>query len=236
MISIIIPTYNEAENIHQLITYLKQNGGSEVNEIIVSDGGSKDATIQIAAAGAIAILSPPKGRAAQMNFGASQATGTVFYFIHADTFPPESFVTDIKNAIAANYDFGRYRTVFGSHKKILQLNAFFTRFDWFVCYGGDQTLFIKRNLFGLIDGFNREMLIMEDYDIVQRAKQKGRYKIIQKNAWVSARKYETNTWWQVQKANYLIVQMFKKGATEEAMVDRYKTLLTPVKSMQKSSN
>ena len=77
---------------------------------------------------------------------------------------------------------------------------------------------------------------MEDYDIVQRAKQKGRYKIIQKNAWVSARKYETNTWWQVQKANYLIVQMFKKGATEEAMVDRYKTLLTPVKSMQKSSN
>jgi hypothetical protein len=70
------------------------------------------------------------------------------------------------------------------------------------------------------------MRIMEDYDIVVRAKQKAQYGIIQKDVLVSARKYETNSWWQVQKANYTIVQMFKKGASQEEMVIRYKQMLS----------
>lgn len=227
MISIIIPTYNEAEGIHRLVTYLQMHGGPELKEIIVSDGGSQDATLQLAAdAGAIAITSPEKGRAAQMNFGASVARGNIFYFIHADTFPPVSFCDDVNKATRAGFDLGRYRTIFDTKKNILKLNAFFTRFDFFVCYGGDQTLFITRKLFQNIQGFNSNMLIMEDYDIVVRAKKKGRYKIIPKEVLVSARKYETNSWWQVQKANYIIVKMFKKNAGQEAMINRNAALLT----------
>ena len=227
MISIIIPTYNEAAGIHQLVTYLLLHGGTLLKEIIVSDGGSKDATLQLAAeAGAITVTSPDKGRAAQMNYGASLSKGDILYFIHADTFPPPTFGHDISKATEAGFDLGRYRTVFDSKKNILKLNAFFTRFDFFVCYGGDQTLFITRALFEHINGFNSNMLIMEDYDIVVRARTKGRYKIIPKNVLVSARKYDTNGWWRVQKANYTIVQMFKQGAAQQSMADRYRTLLT----------
>lgn len=227
MISLIIPTYNEAETIYRLVTYLKQHAGPLIKEIIVSDAGSTDTTRQLATdAGATTIISPQKGRAAQMNYGASVATGDVLYFIHADTFPPPSFGSDISKAIVEGFNFGRYRTKFDSDKIILKLNAFFTRFDLFVCYGGDQTLFITRMLFDSVHGFDSNMQIMEDYDIAARAKAHGRYRILPKNVLVSARKYDVNTWWKVQKANYTIVQMFRDGASQDAMVGRYKEMLS----------
>ena len=226
MLSVIIPTYNEAGNIAKLINYLLINSKKEEIEIIIVDGGSVDLTLQEAKnAGVIAMLSPRKGRAAQMNYGASIAKGEVLYFIHADTFPPASFVDDINEAISKGYSLGRYRTKFDSKKISLKFNAFFTRFDLFMCYGGDQTLFIRKELFETIVGFNEAMLIMEDYEIVTRARQQAKYKIIQKGALVSARKYDTNSWFTVQKANYTIVQMYKKGATQMEMVAAYKNML-----------
>lgn len=226
-ISIIIPTYNEADGIGKLIQYLQEHGGSHIKDIIVSDGGSIDDTMSIAtAAGAFATLSPHKGRAAQMNHGAGLATGTIFYFVHADTFPPVAYASDIVAAMNDGYTFGRYRTKFDSNKKILLFNAWFTRFDLFVCYGGDQTLFMDRQLFQQIGGFNGSMRIMEDYDIVTRAKSTGaRYKIFLSAALVSARKYEANSWLRVQKANYTIIRMYKNGATQQAMAERYRSLL-----------
>lgn len=226
MISIIIPTYNEAKNITQLVQYLKKASKEKDEEIIVSDGGSADNTLQaVQYAGAKAVLSPKRSRAAQMNFGASVSAGDILYFIHADTFPPETFVSDIKQAIREGYEFGRYRTKFDSDKTILKVNAFFTRFDWFICYGGDQTLFVTKELFNKLNGFNNDMDIMEDYDIVKRAKQFSPYKIFSKSALISARKYDTNTWLQVQLANSQIAAMYKRGATQQELVDKYKEML-----------
>ncbi|MEO6668380.1 MAG: TIGR04283 family arsenosugar biosynthesis glycosyltransferase [Ferruginibacter sp.] len=226
MISIIIPTYNEEQNIARLISYLKANSEKGQVEIIVSDGGSTDLTLEQARnAGAIALLSPKKGRAAQMNYGASVAKGILLYFVHADSLPPPTFIEDINKAIAENFDLGRYRTQFDSNRTALKFNAFFTRFDLFMCYGGDQTLFIKKTLFDSIGCFNETMVIMEDYEIITRARQKGRYRIIQKPVLVSARKYDTNSWFTVQWANYTIIQMYKKGATQSQMAERYKAML-----------
>ena len=225
-ISIIVPTYQEANTISSLIKYLLLHSSRETCEIIISDGQSDDNTVTIAAeAGAIAVISPERGRAAQMNYGASLAKGSILYFIHADTIPPPHFIIDIQNSIQNNFLFGRYQTKFDSNKFILKLNAFFTRFDMFMCYGGDQTLFIEKKLFNTIGGFNASMLIMEDYEIVLRAKKLARYAILPAKALISARKYETNSWYMVQKANYTIVKMYKKGASQEEMVKRYKEML-----------
>ncbi len=225
-ISIIIPTYYEVEGIGKLVRYLKDASNEAVIDLIVSDGRSEDATIREAkAAGAHVVVSPRKGRATQMNYGASMAKGDVLYFIHADSFPPATFVADIQQAVKEGYDLGRYRTKFNSSKNILKLNAWFTRFDLFMCMGGDQTLFIRRQIFENYGGFNEDMEIMEEYEFCARARKTGRYKILPGTALISARKYDRNSWVKVQRANATVVKLYKRGATQQHMLDTYKRML-----------
>jgi rSAM/selenodomain-associated transferase 2 len=226
MISVIIPTYNEVASVGNLINYLKENSGGASIEIIVSDGGSLDKTCAVAGdAGALVFTSPRKGRAAQMNFGVSKASGDILYFIHADCIPPASFVADITKALEDKFELGRYHTQFMSNSFLLKLNAYFTRFDIFLCYGGDQTFFITRQLFTKLNGFDETKLIMEDYDITERARKMGRYKIMQKPVLVSARKYDNNTWLTVQKANYKAIKMYQQGADSSLIAQAYKNNL-----------
>jgi len=90
-ISIIIPTYNEEENIKNLLPRLTHSSGTMPHEIIVVDGGSTDQTvIRAKQLGATAFHSPKRGRAHQMNFGAQKATADLLYFVHADTLPPKT--------------------------------------------------------------------------------------------------------------------------------------------------
>ena len=225
-ISIIIPTYNEASSIGKLIAYLQLNDADKIAEIIISDAGSSDETLAIAKQSeAIALLSPQKGRAAQMNYGASKASGNILYFVHADSFPPVNFPADISEAVNNGFDFGRYRTKFNSANLLLKINAWFTRFNWFICYGGDQTLFVTKALFEKSGGFKNDLLIMEEYEFCDRLMKDYKYKIFADTALVNARKYEGRSWLQVQLANQKAVQLFKNGASQEDIVERYKAML-----------
>ena len=224
-ISIITPTYNEAGNIGKLVFYLKEHGGDRV-EIIVSDGGSSDATLEEARiTGAMVISSPEKGRAAQMKFGASLAKGDILYFVHADTIPPKSYVADIQKAILDGYDLGRYLSKYNSPNWLLQINSVLSRLDTFAGMGGDQTLFITKKLYEQTGGFNPNMKIMEEFEFCTRARKQGRYKIMNSAALISTRKYDTNSWLTVQKANFTIVNMYKSGASQDSMVAKYEEML-----------
>lgn len=226
-ISIIIPTFNETARIGYLVSYLlKYSDGGNI-EIIVSDAGSTDDTIATARqAGAMAVNSITKGRAAQMNYGATLACNDFLYFVHADSLPPKTYIADIKKALDQGYNMGRYRTRFDCNKTILKINAWFTRFDFFICMGGDQTLFIKKSLFEKCNGFNEEMKIMEDYEFCERARQYGQYKILNGDALISARKYDSNSWLQVQLANSKIVRMYKNGASQSELVHHYQQMIS----------
>ncbi|MHB1921496.1 MAG: TIGR04283 family arsenosugar biosynthesis glycosyltransferase [Chitinophagaceae bacterium] len=225
-ISIIIPTYNEKDNIEKLIHYFQPFLDKGLTEIIVSDGGSQDHTLEISArTGVKAVLSPQKGRAGQMNWGASMAQGDILYFVHADCLPPSTFVEDIQEAIWEGFPAGCYRFRFDSKKKILRINEFFTRFNRLFFRGGDQTLFITRTLFELIKGFREEMIIMEDYDLIRRIQEISPFRIIPKNVIVSSRKYDTNSWLRVQLANLTVVLMYQWGCSQQKLTSTYKRLL-----------
>jgi rSAM/selenodomain-associated transferase 2 len=225
-VSIIIPTYNEAENIAQLIRYLKQHSTESLAEICVIDGGSQDDTFVLAEQeGALALSSPEKGRAAQMNYGASIAKGDLLYFVHADTIPPKSYLEDITRAISDGYNMGRYLSRYDSKSWLLKMNAFLSRLDTFAGMGGDQTLFITKELFEQAGGFDGSMKIMEEFEFCARARKLGKYTIIRKPVSISARKYGKNGWLTVQRANYTVVRMYQKGATQEELAARYKRML-----------
>ena len=225
-ISIIIPTYNEEENIEKLISYLGCIAQKNAIEIIVADGGSTDNTLQLAQIiTAKATVSTIKGRAGQMNHGVHYATGDVLYFVHADSRPPLTYFTDIENALAKGYNCGSYRSQFDSNNYLLKINAFFTRFNVLFCRGGDQTIFVTKALFEKVGGYNNEMLIMEDYDFLARIRKQGKFKLFNKPTVFSARKYDENSWLKVQMANLKIVRMYKKGKTQQQMLATYKRML-----------
>ena len=225
-ISIIIPTYNEAENIEKIISYLLRVEQKNKIEIIVADGGSTDNTIELAKKnGAVAIISTVKGRAGQMNHAVDFATGDILYFIHADSRPPLSYFTDIENVINKGYDCGCYRSKFDSNNFLLKINAFFTRLNVLFCRGGDQTIFVTRTLFEKVGPYKNEMLIMEDYDFLARIRKEGKFKLFNKATVFSARKYDQNSWFKVQKANLKIVRMYKNGKSQQEMLDTYKRML-----------
>lgn len=230
MISVIIPTLNEENNINKLIPYLQNCCKGYDAEIIISDCSSMDNSVEAAKAlNAKVVRCSCKGRARQMNSGAAEASYNILYFVHADSIPPPTFCADILAALNSGYEFGRYRTRFEGNNWLLKLNAFFTRFDWFMCYGGDQTLFITKSLFIKLTGYKESLLIMEEYDLVERAKQFARYKIFSKATIVSARKYQPNSWLKVQKANYKTVKLYKKGLSQPELVAQYRQALKDIR-------
>jgi rSAM/selenodomain-associated transferase 2 len=227
-ISVIIPTFNEADNIGCLIESLKIYGEKDLHEIIVADSpNSTDTTKEIAQKlGAIALKSPQKGRAFQMNYGASIATGEILYFVHADVKVNPDYAFDILKAINNGHDFGCYRYQFDTDDWLLKVNAFCTRLPFIWCRGGDQTLFIRKKDFLKVGKFREDYQIMEDYEFIIRAKKVLKFKIIPKNVIVSARKYKSNSYLRVQKVNLKVMRMFLSGkASQQEMMETYQRML-----------
>lgn len=224
--SIIIPAYNEEENVRQLIPHLLQHAHGQVVDILVIDGGSTDHTLAAAReAGAQAFLSPQKGRAPQMNYGVSLAQGDILYFVHADSWPPATYITDIMEAITQGYSLGCYRFKFISNKLLLKINSYCTRFDRIMCRGGDQTLYVRRSVFEELGGYRNDYLIMEEYEFLIRARKLYPFKIIPKDVLVSARKYDTNSYFRVNIANLTVFLMFFAGCSQQRLVQTYKTMI-----------
>ena len=225
-ISIIIPTFNEAQNIEGLLAHLHSMPAVVPPQILVSDGGSTDNTLALARkAGVQALLSPVKGRAGQMNHAVAHATGEVFYFVHADSRPPLSFAQDIAKALRRQYNCGSYRFKFDRNYGLLRINSFCTRFNYLFLRGGDQSIWVTRELWKTVGPYKEEMRIMEDYEFLARIWKAGRFYLAPKSTIVSARKYEGNSWLRVQLANLKVVRMYRKGASQEAMLAAYKAAL-----------
>ncbi|MBD3749110.1 MAG: TIGR04283 family arsenosugar biosynthesis glycosyltransferase [Sphingobacteriales bacterium] len=232
-ISIIIPTYNEEEHISNLIQHLQKTSYQNY-EIIISDAGSTDATKQkVENHEAIFLLSSEKGRAKQMNFAASKAKGDILYFVHADTLPPLSFAEDILEAIKEGYDIGCYRFKFNSNKIMLKVNSYFTRFDRLMFRGGDQSLFISKKLFQELNGYCEQHKVMEDYDIIIRARKKYAFKIIPNDVLVSARKYDYNSYLKVNITNFITFMMYFAKVDHDKILKFYRSMLNHEKSVLK---
>ncbi len=220
MISIIIPTYNEEESITNTLNSIHSNGNVNlIKEIIVVDGGSTDKTIEkVNNCGVRIIFSKKKGRAAQMNEGAVMASEKILHFIHADSQLPEHFDADIVMAVNKGYEAGCFRLAFDNDHWFLKLNCWFTRFDRSAFHYGDQSLFITRDIFNKVDGFNEKYLVFEDLDMIRRIKKHCKFKILTKKIITSARKYIENGVFKMQMVFYKMYIMEQLGASQQKLV------------------
>lgn len=225
-ISIIIPAYNEAAGIGKLIGYLKQQLENFPHEILVADGQSTDGTAEVAiAAGAAVVACPEKGRSRQMNFGAKEATGELLYFLHADTFPPENFPQIILNAVTEGVDCGCFRLSFDLDHWFLNLNSWFTRFNVKYFRWGDQSLFVKREIFWAEGGFRDDLKIMEDQEMMIRLLQKYRFEVLPFAVKTSARKYQENGVVKLQLFFTVLQTMYHFGVDQNKILALYRRLI-----------
>ena len=174
-VSVIIPCYNEERFIGNALEQLAHQFELDRYEIIVVDGGSTDRTQQICARLGVHVITSNRGRARQMNLGASQATGDVLLFLHADTRLPASALSDISAALRdPDCPGGRFDVeIDGAHwmlKLIARLINHRSRITKVAT--GDQALFVRRAIFESMDGF-QDVPLMEDIAFSRRLKRIG---------------------------------------------------------------
>lgn len=210
-ISILIPVLNEAFQIQKNISNLQ----SEPNiEIIVVDGGSQDRTVALARElGVKVIVSSVAQRANQMNFGAAEATGDIFLFLHVDTQLPTGYAAIIKNTLSQPGTIaGAFELAIDSQQKSFRFveKMVNLRSRFFTLPYGDQTIFLKAAVFHEMGGF-ANLPIMEDFEFVQRLKTQGKIGIAPAKVITSARRWQKLGVFKTTLINQLIILGYYLG-------------------------
>lgn len=217
-LAIIIPTLNEEARLAATLGALPAG-----TEVVVADGGSRDATQAIAEEyGARLVVSEP-GRGRQMNMGARVAGGDILLFLHADTLLPEGFQDEVALCLGcAGAVAGAFRLQLVGEKRGLALVSWGanlrSRF-WALPYG-DQALFMGRKVFGELGGFP-EVALMEDYMLVSALRKRGRIMLSEKYVRSSGRKWQQQGLIRTTLGNQLILAGFFLGLSPEFLAQFY---------------
>ena len=178
MISVIIPTYNE-KKISLALEHLKLTG--KRYEVIVVDSSPLKLSLSCK------VVKSLKGRAKQMNKGAKFAKGKWLLFLHADSFLPLGWSSDIEES---NADGGAFLKKFDKKSFLLYLNAAYgnLRALIFKHFLGDNAIFVKKSVFLELGGY-KDIALMEDVEFSKRLR-KYKLKVIKKRLVTSARRFE----------------------------------------------
>jgi rSAM/selenodomain-associated transferase 2 len=219
-ISIVIPVLNEAAGIVAMLARLaplREQGA----QVIVVDGGSVDATAQLARPLADVVLSSAKGRALQMNAGAAVATGASLLFLHADTVLPEGAMQAIDAALEERM-WGRFDvTLDGRHPMLPVIAASMNLRSRFTGIAtGDQAIFMRRTTFESLAGF-RLMPLMEDIEFCRRAKRLGAPACLRQRVRTSARRWERHGVWRTILLMWRLRLAYCLGADPKRLAVKY---------------
>jgi rSAM/selenodomain-associated transferase 2 len=220
LISIIIPTLNEADNIQEAI--ISSQIGRNI-EIIIVDGGSKDETLSIAKSLDVKVIISPPGRANQMNMGAMAANGEILLFLHADTRLPTNFAQMIRTTLAKpGIVAGAFTLRINAPNWGLRLVEFGVKWRshlWQMPYG-DQAIFITKEVFQNVGNFP-EIPIMEDFALMKKLKTIGKISLLSKPVITSSRRWLKKGILQTTILNQIIIIAYLLGVSPQRIRNWY---------------
>jgi rSAM/selenodomain-associated transferase 2/rSAM/selenodomain-associated transferase 1 len=220
-VSVIVPALNEEEQIARTLASIRQ---CQPHEVIVVDGGSTDATIRLAREAGAKVLKSKPCRARQMNAGATQADGHALLFLHADTSLPREWLGVIVGTLRRP---GIVAGAFGFriggefHGKTLIERAVRFRSDCFQRPYGDQGLYLSRALFEEVGGF-ADLPILEDYELVNRLRRRGRVITVAEAAISSGRRWHRLGLLRTTLINQLVLAGYHLGVTPQRLARFYR--------------
>lgn len=220
-LSIIIPAQNEAEQIAQSLAPL-QSFRARGAEVIVVDGGSTDQTVSQSEPLSDRVVISPKGRATQMNAGATVARGGVLLFVHADSILPKNADLLIASAIESGQTWGRFDvSIRGTHFMLPIVAWFMNRRSRLSGIStGDQGLFVTRHAFDRVGGFPPQPL-MEDVEICKRLRKLTPPACLSARMSTSGRRWEKNGVWRTIFLMWKLRFQYWRGANPDELYGIY---------------
>jgi rSAM/selenodomain-associated transferase 2 len=225
MISVIIPTLNAAAHLPRTLAPLVAGVAQGlVKQVIVADGGSTDATLEIAdAAGCDSVASPP-GRAKQMRAGVAGAKGNWLLFLHADTALAQGWVEEAARFIDAprgRLRAAAFRLAFDDDapeaRRVVawaRLRARLLSLPY-----GDQGLLLSRFFYDALGGFS-DIPLMEDVEIVRRIGAR-RLTLLETEAVTSAEKFRRDGYSKRAWRNLVLTARYLMGADPADLANAY---------------
>jgi rSAM/selenodomain-associated transferase 2 len=186
-LAVVIPALNE----HDRIVPSVQSAQAPGVEVLVVDGGSRDETAELARGLGVRVLDAPKGRARQLSAGVRASAGDVLLFLHADSVLPRGWPSAVRAALLDPEVAGGFFDLrFDERTIVLRFIEWGARVRvaLFSLPYGDQAIFVRRELLEEAGGVPMAPL-MEDLDLVQAMKARGRLVRVPLPVVTSARRY-----------------------------------------------
>ncbi len=186
-VSIVIPAFNESENLANVLQQIKNQDYLNIKEIIVVDNSSTDQTAQIAEElGAIVLLEKKKGTRFAYQTGMSHATGDIIAVTNADVSLPTNWISSMLKYYKDPNTVG-----VGTHIKFYNCPTYVNFFWQIIKYTGDIAMFlrifgvkertfwgasmsVRREIFHLVGGIDQSTDTNEDMLFTQSIRQKGK--------------------------------------------------------------
>lgn len=219
---VVMPVLNEAQAIEatlQALAPLRQCGA----RVVVVDGGSQDDTMAKARPHADAVISAPRGRAAQMNAGAALGWGEVLLFLHADTTLPGGADEPLLQALTQGHLWGRFDVrIAGRHWMLSVVAAMMNlRSRWTGIATGDQAMFMRREVFAQLGGF-APLPLMEDIDMSRRLRMLGAPACLRERVITSGRRWEQRGVWRTMALMWRLRWRYWRGESAHALAQDYR--------------
>ncbi len=222
-LSIVVPVWMEAAGVVDTLEAL-QPLRSAGHEVIVVDASSTDGTARLASPLADRVVQSVKGRAVQMNAGASVAKGGVLLFLHADTRLPANVLNCLSEFFYSGKAWGRFDVRLSGQGVVLRVIAWFmnqrSRLTG-ICTG-DQVLFVRREVFEALHGFD-SLPIMEDIEFSSRLRLVSRPFCIQKPVTTDSRRWEQGGVWRTIFLMWRLRWRYWRGESPETLAHSYRS-------------
>jgi rSAM/selenodomain-associated transferase 2 len=219
-LSVVIPTLDAAAELPRILAALAES--ALVGEIIVADGGSRDATVTVAREAGARVIEAPRGRGTQLAGGAAAASGDWLLFLHADCRPLPGWDEAVKAFVDASPACAGYFALAldddaPAARRIERLVAWRCRV--LALPYGDQGLLISRALYEAVGGY-AAIPLMEDVELVRRLGH-ARLRSIGATILASARRYQSDGYWRRPLRNLMCLSLYSAGVSPRRIAKIY---------------
>ncbi len=222
MISVIIPILNEAKILNQTLSRLKPELAD--HELIIVDGGSTDESVIIAEKYGKVVASQ-RGRAKQLNVGASAASGDILLFLHADVWLEPGALNAVETTLSSGYVGGGFCQKIDAKNLLYRLieKTADMRGKYQKVFYGDSGIFVRKDIFERIGGFP-DVPIMEELRFSKQLRRLGKTSMVKPHIHISARRWETNGIIRTTLKNWYITALYHCGFSLEQLAKIYQDI------------